>query len=815
MEVSTDDDGYNYVTVELDSIDDIENVQLVVNTPIGSMTHIIRIAVDADTLAAAEEDGKNSEAVVYSVPVVMMSEVNQGSYSMGNDAIDGNAVVTVKDGKSSVQLTVKAVYYAGLYGHLIKLWSYPAADSMNYDWWNDSDYEISADISEYFTDYGLNYTSGDETTYEFPGVFRMERDSEKEDVIYIRISSDAMEGFDQAARLEFDWDNAVVIEDADTEVQVESPEISVSDSSPQNNQSVTVTITAEDGAEIYYTTDGSVPSESSNVYSGEFAVTGSSETVTIYAVAVKDGVSSDVSSADIRFTASSSSSSGSEGSEIEDGKYWMDIYLWNANLDQASMGDSAFDNNRQALVTVSGGGTSAKVQIATNPVSVSGYTSALQGIKSSEVSISTEKTDKFTTNTRYDGTEHTFTYITLFSFTTTDLESEYIPVEISVPYTPMDGITENDGGYIAARLKLSWNGMEEAESNATLIPDSTTASGSSSSGGSSGSLTNVTSEDTGIKIKADAYVFDDNVTFTTTAVAGGDDYDTAESLIGGSFTLYSITAEDENGEAVSPDGVAEVYIPVIEAYGENVVIYRVVSEEDAEAYLTELEYEISEDGEYYVLTVKEFGLFAVVPAGDTEEITEELEAEEEAEAEGQLFDDIEGHWAEEYIIRAAEMGLFNGVDENSFGPDIATTRAMFVTVLGRLKGIDTGKSYDLGFNDVNADDYFYPYVGYAAANGIVKGMDENTFSPYSNITREQMALILCKFAESEGIALKHIYSTDFSDSGEISGWAEESVKELASAGIINGRTDGSFDPKGEATRAEIAVMLLRFTDEYM
>ncbi|MCD8089305.1 MAG: NEAT domain-containing protein, partial [Clostridiales bacterium] len=820
LEVSTDDEGYNYVLVELDSIDDVENVQLVVNTPVGTMTHIVRIVIDTDTLTEVQEDkgddgdDEDSEAVVYSVPVVMMSEVNQGSTSMGNDALDGNAIVTVKDGKSTVRLTVKAVYYAGLYGHLTKLWSYPSADSMNYDWWNNSTYEISADIAEYFTDYGLNYTTGDETTYEFPRVFTMERDSEKEDVIYIRISSDAMEGFDQAARLELDWANAVVVEDAETEIQVESPEITVSDSSPTNNQTVTVKITAEDGAEIYYTTDGSVPSESSNLYGGEFTVTGTSETVTIYAVAVKDGVSSAVSSTDIRFTASSSSSSSD--SEIEDGKYWMDIYLWNANLDQASMGDSAFDNNRQALVTVSNNGTSAKVQIATNPVSVSGYTSALQGIKSSEVSISVDDTDKFTTNTRYDGTEHTFSYVTLFSFTTTDLESEYIPVEISVPYTPMDGITENDGGYIAARLKLSWNNMTAADSSATLTQNSTTASGSSSSSGSSGSLTSYTSDTTGIKIKADAYIFDDDVTFTAEAVSDGSDYETAESLINGGFTLYSISAEDANGSEVSPSGTAEVYIPVIEAYGENVVIYRVVSEDNSEAYLTELEYEISEDGEYYVLTVKEFGLFAVVPTDEAEEIAEEIEdVEEEAEADGQLFDDIEGHWAEEYIIRAAEMGLFNGVDENSFGPDIATTRAMFVTVLGRLKGIDTNKSYEMSFNDVNSDDYFYSYVGYAAANDIVKGMDEDTFAPYANITREQMALILCKFAENEGIELKAVYSADFTDSDKISSWAQESVNALAAAGIINGRTDGSFDPKGEATRAEIAVMLLRFIDEYM
>lgn len=808
LEVSTDEDGYYYVTVELENVDDIENVRLVVNTPVGTMTHIVRLAIDVDTLTAVEDD---SEAVVYSVPVVMMSEVNQGSESMGNAALDGNAIVTVKNGSSTVELTVKAVYYAGLYGHLIKLWSYPEAGEMNYDWWNDSEYEISADIVEYFTDYGLNYTSGDETTSEFPRIFRMSRDSEQEDVIYIRISSDAMEGFDQAARLEFDWANAVIIEDADDEEETDSPVITLSDSSPKNNQTVTVTITAEDGAAIYYTTDGSVPSESSNAYSGEFTVTGSSETITVYAVAIKDGVSSAVSSADIRFTAVSSSSSGDDDDDIADGKYWMDIYLWNANLDQASMGDAAFANNREALVTVSGG--TATVQVATNPVSVSGYTSTLQGIQSDEVSISYLSTDKFTTNTKYDGSEHTFTYVTMFSFEISDLTTEYADVEISVPYTPMDGITENTGGWIAARLKLNFSGMTEADSDATLTQDSTVKSGSSSSGGSSVSSTNT---DTCVKIYADEYVFDDGTEFEIEIITEGESYDNTETALGdeaASFILYSIKAVLGSVE-VEPSGTATVYFPVGDTKGKDVTIYRI----NDDGSKTEIEYTLSDDKAYYVIAVKEFGLFAIAVTGETaEEVVEEIDLEEAADEVISImgFEDISGHWAEESIIKALELGLFNGMTDTQFGPNVSATRAMFVTVLGRLMDVSETTSGETGFEDVNSDDYFYPYVVWAYNNGVVAGMSETEFAPYENITREQMAAIITRLADSMGVEFKTVYKPSFNDEANIGSRAKDGVDRLAAAGVINGRTDGGFDPKGTATRAEIATVLVNFTGEYM
>ncbi len=718
-----------------------------------------------NTTETATEDTTEvpAKAVKYSVPIKMVQAANPSLDSMGNGAIDGNAIVTVKDGKSTVELNFKAYSLNGLYGHLLNLWSYPQTDNMDYSWWNDHDYEIPANIVKTYDDYGMDYIIGDTTQSKFVKTISIDRNAEKENSIYVRISVDAMAGFDQAARLDFDWDNAKVI------TEIENP----SDSSTE------------------------VSTETSTEISTEETTESSTESFSEYT------------------TEKSNNGGGSSSDETQDGKYWMNIALWNANIDQASMGDSAFDNNRKALVTISG--NTARIEIASNPVAVSGYTSALQDIRSDDVSINVDARDSFTTNTRFDGSEHIFDYITRFSFNLDDITTEYIPVEISVPYTPMDGISANVGNYIAARLKLDWNNLEKADSNATLNPDSSSAAGSSSGGGG-GSSVSTDNKETGIKVEADEFVFENGVEFLSKLIKDGDEYKAADELIENEFRLYSVSAE-KDGQSVNPNGVAKVYIPVEKEDSENVAIYRIVNgDKNTELGKTLLEHELSEDGKYYVITVKEFGLFAVEKSAvvNVEEPTEQKETEVTDNSDNStVFNDILGHWAYDNILKAVEFGLFNGVEDDRFAPDMPTTRAMFVTVLGRLNGVSTDYSGEITFTDVNSDDYFYPYVVWASENGIVSGIGETTFAPNENITREQMARILYEYAKNQGIEFKEVEKTEFTDAETISSWAEESVNILSHAAVINGRVDGTFDPKGNATRAEIATMFVRFVDNYM
>ena len=212
LEVMTEGDK-KYVELTLNSVDEIGYLQIVVNAgSFGKMTHIVRVVVKTDTVTKVEEE----QAVKYSVPVKMVQASNPTVESMGNGALNGNAIVTVMNGKSTVELNLKATNFAGLYGHLTKLWSYPTSEKMDYSWWGDSANEIEAEVAETYMDYGLQYNQGDTTKSEFIKSVKIDRSAEKENYIYVRIQVDAMAGFDQVARLDLDWDNAVVIGDEDT-----------------------------------------------------------------------------------------------------------------------------------------------------------------------------------------------------------------------------------------------------------------------------------------------------------------------------------------------------------------------------------------------------------------------------------------------------------------------------------------------------------------------------------------------------------------------------------------------------------------------
>lgn len=937
LEAMTEGDK-KYVELTLNSVDEVGYLQMVVNADsFGKMTHIVRVVVKTDTVTKVEEE----QVVKYSVPIKMVQTANPILESMGHSALDGNAIVTVKDGKSVVDLKFKAVTLNGLYGHLINMWSYPTADTMDYSWWGDNNYEIPAKVVEKYMDYGMEYTSGNLEQSEFPRVMRLERNAEKENHIFVRVDVDAMGVYNQAARIDFDWDNAKVIENDNTESIVSAPAINVDKTQANNSEKVSVSITSStENAKIYYTTDGSEPDENSELYNGKFEVNAPSVfggDVIIKAIAIKDGmVNSAVNSATVTFApqkkvvvanneelgakieavegsvasdvtidkiekdsekveplkdiinksvnskimnidfalnknaenlllsadvtnfdkastklykvtndnnyevvestiadnilnaeistegiyiiADLKSTNGGGSSEtIEDGKYWMPIALWNANIDQESMGNSAFENNRQALVTVNNG--IATVEVASNPVAVSGYTSALKSIQSSDATIKVLSKAPFTTNTKFDGKEHKFDYVSKFSFTTNYMEKEFLNVQISVPDTPMDGVMASAGGSLSARLKLNWDSMSKTDDSATLNPDSSSANGSSSSGG--GSSVNTSNEDTGVKIEADEFVFDDGTTFSTDVVSSGEEYKTAESLLGNTdFRLFDIKALVGSTE-VKPNGQAKVYIPVKDN-DKNVVIYRInKGDKTTEPTKTELEYTISQDKKYYVVTVKEFGLFAVAEStGEVkkEEKTDTVTKEENTNTDNNkiAFNDIENHWAYDNILSAVNMGLFTGVSDTEFAPNKTATRAMFVTVLGRLAGVSTGNTGDNKFTDVKNNDYFYPYVMWAVENGVVSGLSDSKFGSSNNITREQMAVMLYNFAKSQSIELSNIYSgSNFKDADKISNWAVESVNALVKAGILNGRDNGNFDPKGTATRAEIATMFVKFLDAYM
>lgn len=177
------------------------------------------------------------------------------------------------------------------------------------------------------------------------------------------------------------------------------------------------------------------------------------------------------------------------------------------------------------------------------------------------------------------------------------------------------------------------------------------------------------------------------------------------------------------------------------------------------------------------------------------------------------FTDITGHWAADNILFVASRGLLSGTSDTTFSPNTGMTRGMFVTALGRLAGINPD-SYKTGkFTDVKADAYYAPYVNWAAQTGIVTGVTAITFAPDTNINREQMAVIMANYAKKLGYDLpKTLQAVTFADNAQISSWAKDAVKAMQQAGILAGKANNRFDPKGTATRAEVATVLRRFVE---
>jgi hypothetical protein len=174
------------------------------------------------------------------------------------------------------------------------------------------------------------------------------------------------------------------------------------------------------------------------------------------------------------------------------------------------------------------------------------------------------------------------------------------------------------------------------------------------------------------------------------------------------------------------------------------------------------------------------------------------------------FTDVkEGDWYYGDVEYAAVNGLFEGTSATTFSPNTPMTRGMLVTVLYRLHGSAAGSSGN-PFSDVPGGQYYTDAVLWAAANGIVEGYD-GKFSPNAPITRQDMAVILLRYAEYAGkqfpVTLQYV---TFADDASIADYAANAVKTLYCGGIISGKPGNIFDPKGNATRAEVAAVLHRF-----
>ena len=182
------------------------------------------------------------------------------------------------------------------------------------------------------------------------------------------------------------------------------------------------------------------------------------------------------------------------------------------------------------------------------------------------------------------------------------------------------------------------------------------------------------------------------------------------------------------------------------------------------------------------------------------------------------FNDVyEGDWFYNAVRYANENSLMAGVSDTTFAPNMNLTRAMVVQMLYSLEGKPAVVSGG-NFSDVKASDWYADAVNWAASKGIVSGYSETTYAPNDSVTREQLSLILYKYAQSKNVTVNDYSSlSGFVDAAKTSDWAEDAVEWAVGAGLISSTSTSTktLDPTGTATRAQVAQIVANFVEQVM
>ena len=184
------------------------------------------------------------------------------------------------------------------------------------------------------------------------------------------------------------------------------------------------------------------------------------------------------------------------------------------------------------------------------------------------------------------------------------------------------------------------------------------------------------------------------------------------------------------------------------------------------------------------------------------------------------FDDVKrDDWYYDYVAYVSSAGLFNGTSPNTFSPNKTMTREMVVTVLWRMSGSPIVSASGSPFSDVPKNNYAYNAVLWANHFGIVNGIGGNKFGYGQNVTREQLVTILFRYAKNYACDDVSLYDNTnilgYSDVMNISKGMTQPFQWAIGAGIISGTSDTTLDPKGSATRAQVAAIFSRYCNKFM
>lgn len=181
------------------------------------------------------------------------------------------------------------------------------------------------------------------------------------------------------------------------------------------------------------------------------------------------------------------------------------------------------------------------------------------------------------------------------------------------------------------------------------------------------------------------------------------------------------------------------------------------------------------------------------------------------------FRDVTGaHWAFASVERAAELGLVTGYSDGTFRPDTPVTRAQFVLMLWRMCG-KPAAAKAASFADASAD-WYQDALSWAVENGYVNGLSDTRFGPDAPITRQQAMAILFRLNGGQSgteLTLTSIYEQTFADSTTIASWAKDASWWAVYHELVSGVGGSRIAPEANASRAQIAAILLRYADQFM
>lgn len=538
--------------------------------------------------------------------------------------------------------------------------------------------------------------------------------------------------------------------------------------------SQTVTIAAasgDEGAAIYYTTDGNDPTTSSTLYSEAITIT---EDTTVKAVAVKNNLVSSVATARYtvaKFTITPSDDSLTGGGTVtftidnppEDGVIvTCDNTRYNPSQNSSGVWSVTLPNTDGTYVfTAAAGDEEATCTVKVTYKSSGSRPSSGSGTSSSTTTetvtnpdgsktttVTNNRTDTVTETTEYpDGT--TVIVVTNGRTDTVTQTTEYADGSSEVVETASDGTvtttsTDADGGQTRA--------VENPDGSAEITVESADGSRSVTAVNEDGQAA--------VEVSLSADVLDnagdEAVPLPMPAVASSGDWDEAPT----------VTVELTRGFS------ARVEIPVERAATSTVAVL------------------VHDDGTEEIIRASlttENGVVVTLSNGDTVKIVDN----------GKYFDDVpDSHWGADAIDFVSSRELFSGTGEAVFSPDTAMSRAMLVTVLARFEGVDT----------TGGDTWYGAGRQWAMENGISDGANMDQV-----LTREQLATMLYRYA---GSPAADGTITHFSDGDKVSSYAADAMQWAVSHGLIGGMGDNTLNPQGNATRAQVAAILMRFIENF-